>query len=526
MRLRRVLCVVVAAMISVAALLARPPAATSASGVRVSAVTSGSRVITVDSAAYTVKGYFYDPVAIGDQWLARTWSIDEPTCRMDAALMKGAGVNTIRLPYESTAPAHQAQYRACLDDFAAAGIGVLWLIQAPNGAQQGFQDTAQNTNAWATAYEQWIQTAIDAWATHPATLFWTIGNEYSHQCDDGSDCWYGTSSRVGVLDRLVQYAKAHDPNHIVGTSLTSGAWQLASANLPHLDFWAINSYWEVYSPTDPAGGPDYFTQLSNADPRPKMFSEWGADRYWCTPGLLTAANVTYSCETRTAPISGEDQAMQRDRMAAMWDNIAAHLATASNPNGAVSGGTAFMLADNWSYSVSTFTPSSPATHDVAGKLSYYQLLGNSYYAASEPDNWENAEWWGATTAAWHGQNFPRASTLAFDALASRWSATAPPAMSGLSVAMSGCTPTITWTTTEAATTEVQDAQEAVVLNGSGEMLQDNSIYLLAWNDQNLSTTHSATLTARPVNGAFLRLVPRSFTADGRSVTAAPIRVTC
>jgi hypothetical protein len=257
-----------------------------------------------------------------------------------------------------------------------------------------------------------------------------------------------------------------------------------------------------------------------------MLTEWGVDRYKCVPSALTyngqPGTFTTTCATfypsREAS-SREDQESQRTWVASQWDDMAPQVATSANPQGAVAGGTLFMFADPWS----KCELCSGAVHDVTGRVRG---------PIASPDGVENIEWFGVAHAHLRGQSEPRVTSLAFDALAARWAATAPPTLTGADVVQAPpCTSArVVWTTSEPASSEVQLAAFGEVFSDAGDMTADNSIFRRVAYDAALTTSHDVTITVTPGQSdravSAWKAVARSFTPDGRSATSAPLVFRC
>ena len=112
------------------------------------------RQILVNGSPYLIKGICYHPVPIGSE--KRSFE----TLSEDLVLIQEAGINTIRLysPVDDV---------AVLDEIARAGIKV---IVGFGYNQDGYFDILSGS---FTDY-------INTYKTHPAILFWELGNEYKY----------------------------------------------------------------------------------------------------------------------------------------------------------------------------------------------------------------------------------------------------------------------------------------------------------------------------------------------------------
>jgi hypothetical protein len=499
-----------------------------------SVTTASGKQILVDNTALVFKGYSYGPQWIGDQFLSptATWA-DPPTCQKDAVLMAAAGVTAVRIAYDENEAALHDQYIQCLNSFAANGIGVVWLINGTGGVEASVNNAGGA--AWLAAYQQRVSAAISALGAHPATLLWIIGNEISDHNGSASEIadsyyWYGCAAgagcgatRVGAVDGLLAAAQAADPKHLSGVTIDDAPGRLSTANLPHLQFWGLNHYFPA------AGAGTWFTDI-NVDARPKLLTEFGTDRYRCPRGKAFVPNkdnpnagISVSCATvagNPGASAGEDQQPQADWDGGDWDVIQANLAPSSGA-GSVVGGVAFMFSDLWSFSLGVFWPGSPVNHDVAGEY------GSGFTANNFPDGMFNSEWQGVSVAQLPGATETRMTTLAFDAMARRWAVTAPPTLSNLQFTVTGLlNAQVSWTTSEPATTEVQFAYCDTPHNGQ-DIVSDDGIYhypnpINGAPNPALTTSHSVQVGISL--GEPVRVAVRSFTGDGRSVTAAPFDV--
>jgi hypothetical protein len=495
-----------------------------AAGPRVVTVQPGTRTVLVDGSPFVFKGFNYIGSAIPDRWPTASFAEDLITCENDARLMAGAGVTAVRIWWNQVDSHLRERELACLDIFWSHGIGVVWTLVPPGGAP--------NTPGWTESYKVVLDEAISRFSLHPATLVWLLGNELeiSGGCDTPTcpDDVYGVKGgRVGVLDASLDYVKQRDQNHLVGTTICCPINRITTSNLPALDIWGMNHYPVLHT----AGGRAQFKATLDAIAtwdvtRPKIFTEQGVDRYWC---VMSAPDTRSSAACKTTPggsppsSSGEYQQPQADFHGTAWDIITPYLANGTD--GAVSGSTTFVLNDMWNRCALFCGGGNTATtHD----------LGNeSIFTAADGTN--SAEWWGVAHAIPLNATYTRSTTLAFDALARRWSSVAPPTMTSapqVSPRLSPCNYDggqafrfrARWTTSAPATSEVYLSMPGQALTGGGDAVADNSIYQPAASSSALTTTHDLAFEV-PWYGRGTVLV-RSFTATGQSVTSEPITLTC
>jgi hypothetical protein len=483
---------------------------TTAAGPTTSTVTSGTRVVNVNGQAFTAKGFLYWPAKVGEEWPANTWA-DGATCQNDARLMGAAGVTLLRVPFEDHEPAVHDAYIQCLDAFYANGISVLWLFGPP-----GQLEHIEDNDAFVQAYADKLATAVADVGDHPATAFWTVGNEIERS--NSGVLWLGdkNTNHPAMLEHLIQGLKTADGNrHIVGSTICCPIpFWLANANVPSLDFWGLNAYGQPYG-----DHVNFFNTINAADPRPKIITETGIDRYHCIPGLVQSNGIIATCKTsyKNQPShSGENQTEQRDWDVTVWDHIATSLSTPSNPGGALFGATFFMWSDLWWFSLGLLLPSSTVVHET---------IGASPWPA--PDNIINIEWHGVSNAQAPGLTEPRVTAIALDGLARRWAATAPPTLSNVRATTDGVTITVTWTTSEPATSEIQAGVNGEENRDGGDMRSDETLFRRVAYDAVLTTSHSVAFLAPTADpGVCEKVAVRSFTADGRHAAYPTLIVGC
>ncbi len=493
----------------------------------VTTVQSGTRIIDVNGQPFNAKGFVYWPAPIGEDLVVQSWA-DPTQCQQDARLLGGAGATLLRIPMEYATPILLSNYIACLDSFAANGIGVLWAINAPYGQEkpvstgqptlQQTVDAPVNSTALFPLYEQWIQQVVNDFGSHPATYFYHVNNEADGSVDgtcSTRDLWLGHQSptpQVGLADQLLAYTKSLDPNHLVTTviggcsdQVNSGTPQgLATFDLPHLDFWGINDYGVgSYQPQS-------FYDNLKLDPRPVIFTEFGEDRYSCRAPSL----VGFVCQSGYPYYSGEDQVSQGNWDTKAWNAIASNLATSSNPQGAVDGGLDFMYSDLWWYGL-PFVGFVTVEHDTIGSTPW-----------PSDDGVQNFKWWGVSAALLPGATQQRGTSLGFDAFADQWSTPAP-TISNVQVAVSRdattgtCTATVSWTTSAPTIGQLLAGVDLEIGNDGGDMVFDNTLFQDAGDDTVASTTHSFSV-GNITDQESYKFQPRSFTSTGASRTVAPI----
>ena len=259
--------------------------------------------IVVNDRPYLIKGICYHPVPKGSNERSFV-SIDQ-----DLSLMIEAGINTIRV----YAPIDDV---AILDKIHAAGIK---LIVGFGYNQGGVFDIASGS----------LLDYVTKYKTHPAILFWELGNEYNYHPEwfDGDiNNWYT------ALEKTAQLINALDANHPVSTAHGEIPTQEVLNENPSIDVWGVNVYrWDL-----PAS---LIEEWKSRSTKPLYFSEAGADSY------MTIEKDGYA--------AGENQKAQADATETILNQLF------EDPE-IVSGVTLFSFTDGW------WKAGNPNQQDVGG----------------------------------------------------------------------------------------------------------------------------------------------------------------
>ena len=259
--------------------------------------------IVVNDRPYIIKGICYHPVPKGSNERSFT-SIDQ-----DLSLMVEAGINTIRV----YAPIDDV---AILDKIHAAGIK---LIVGFGYNQGGIFDIASGS----------LLDYVTKYKTHPAILFWELGNEYNYHPEwfDGNiNNWYTT------LEKTAQMIHALDANHPVSTAHGEIPTQEVLNENPSIDVWGVNVYrWDLPG--------SLIAEWKSRSTKPLYFSEAGADSYMAIEKDGYAA--------------GENQKAQADATETILNQLF------EDPE-IVSGVTLFSFTDGW------WKAGNPNQQDVGG----------------------------------------------------------------------------------------------------------------------------------------------------------------
>ncbi len=259
--------------------------------------------IVVNDRPYIIKGICYHPVPKGSNERSFA-SIDQ-----DLSLMIEAGINTIRV----YAPIDDM---AILDKIHAAGIK---LIVGFGYNQGGIFDIASGS----------LLDYVTKYKTHPAILFWELGNEYNYHPEwfDGNiNNWYTT------LEKTAQMIHALDANHPVSTAHGEIPTQEVLNENPSIDVWGVNVYrWDLPG--------SLIAEWKSRSTKPLYFSEAGADSYMAIEKDGYAA--------------GENQKAQADATETILNQLF------EDPE-IVSGVTLFSFTDGW------WKAGNPNQQDVGG----------------------------------------------------------------------------------------------------------------------------------------------------------------
>ena len=259
--------------------------------------------IVVNDRPYLIKGICYHPVPKGSNERSFA-SIDQ-----DLSLMIEAGINTIRV----YAPIDDV---AILDKIHAAGIK---LIVGFGYNQGGVFDIASGS----------LLDYVTKYKTHPAILFWELGNEYNYHPEwfDGDiNNWYT------ALEKTAQLINALDANHPVSTAHGEIPTQEVLNENPSIDVWGVNVYrWDLPG--------SLIAEWKSRSTKPLYFSEAGADSY------MTIEKDGYA--------AGENQKAQADATETILNQLF------EDPE-IVSGVTLFSFTDGW------WKAGNPNQQDVGG----------------------------------------------------------------------------------------------------------------------------------------------------------------
>lgn len=201
------------------------------------------RNLLVNGDPYLIKGVCYHPVPIGSN------QRDFNSLSEDLALMKEAGINTLRL----YAPVDD---KKVLDEIHDAGMKVII----------GF---GYHQNAYFDILSGTFIDYVNKYKNHPAILFWELGNEYNYHPEwfEGDiKNWYASLNKASDL------IHQNDSGHPVATAHGELPDSLALSLCFNIDVWGMN----VYRWDNPES---IFPEWSAISTKPMYLSEAGADSY-------------------------------------------------------------------------------------------------------------------------------------------------------------------------------------------------------------------------------------------------------
>jgi hypothetical protein len=301
--------------------------------------------------AYVSKGVNWSPSSIGS---VQADAVAEfvKWYKTDFQLMAQMGVNTIRVYHDFGTGADAIKI---LDEMWRNGIKVIMTVDSP--AQGGSANLAN------------ISAVVNAYKNHPAILMWAVGNEWD------INKYYGTFSTLeqaaAFTEQAAQLIKSLDANHPVTTLIAdvnipgvhplsdesyAGAWSgpytkdIVNTLVPSVDVWGTNLY-------RGSSFQDAMAQWASISNEPVYIGEFGADSY-------------------DHRISAENQAMQAQMNAGLWDELYFNL-SAERTNGVALGALAFEWNDEW------WKSGSASSHTVSWETNYGQ-----------PDLTNDEEWFG------------------------------------------------------------------------------------------------------------------------------------
>lgn len=206
-------------------------------------VSLSGRKIVLNNTPYVIKGICYHPVPKGSN------KRDFGNLKQDLALMKEAGINTIRV-YE---PIEEIEV---LDEINNTGIKVIIGF--------GYNQSGKNDILSGTFLNY-----VNKFKNHKAILMWELGNEYNYHPE-----WFQGDIKNWYLamNNAAKIIQENDKNHPTTTAHGDLPDALALEMSPNIDVWGMNVYrWD--NPTS------IFKQWQSISTKPMYLSEAGGDSY-------------------------------------------------------------------------------------------------------------------------------------------------------------------------------------------------------------------------------------------------------
>lgn len=305
----------------------------SAGKVEIKRLENGHYQLLVDRRPFVVRGVCYNPIEIGASQDADFWSDTRKPWKIDGALMKKMGVNTVRFyqPGENI-EATRNVIRDLYDNYGIRSIMGHWLgfwnYPAPFYADKEFRDQVKAD----------VLAMVRNLKDEPGILLWVLGNENNYSFAGRVNAW--SSEEIDALkdpsaqieerariyysfvNELAQEIHSIDPLHPV--ALANGELKtldIANQVCQEVDLLACIIY------RGKSFG-NIFSNLRYVFDKPLLFIEFGCDAY-------------------NAYTEKEDQDIQAAFLKSQWQHIYANLA--KNPEGAGNclGGTMFEWSDEW-----------------------------------------------------------------------------------------------------------------------------------------------------------------------------------
>ena len=200
--------------------------------------------IYFNDSLYTIKGICYHPVPKGS---GNNRSFE--TLTQDLALMKEAGINTIRV----YAPIDDVNV---LDEINQAGIKVIIGF----GYNQGGKNDIESGT---------FINYVNTYKNHKAILMWELGNEYNYHPE-----WFGDDIKnwYKAMNDAADLIHKNDSNHPTTTAHGDLPDALALKMSPNIDVWGMN----VYRWDNPGS---IFQEWKAVSSKPMYLSETGGDSY-------------------------------------------------------------------------------------------------------------------------------------------------------------------------------------------------------------------------------------------------------
>ena len=347
---------------------------TGASSVKISE-NNGAYQLIVDGKPYLVRGVCYNPRPVGKDYEFNFWGDAGKPWLIDGALMKKAGINTVRLYRTGKDP---DQTRKVINELYTK-FGIRSLV----GSYLGFWSWPP-PNYSDAAFRQKIRTEVlemvRLYKDSPGVLMWVLGNENNYSFDRNVQRWSNAEIDAmtdkneqkramakiyySYINALALEIKKIDPNHpvVMGVGET-GSLEYAKEFAPDIDVIGMISY-------RGSSFGNLFRQIKQKFDKPVVMIEWGAD--------------SLNASTRQA-----DESSQANFIKLQWQEIEKNASTQKGVGNSL-GGTVFEWSDEW-WKGNENLPNTWTIQDTAAHWNN----ASYYYDSDVPGGMNmNEEWWG------------------------------------------------------------------------------------------------------------------------------------
>ncbi|MBN1869544.1 MAG: hypothetical protein JW847_03090 [Candidatus Omnitrophica bacterium] len=347
---------------------------------------------------FFVKGVAYSPIPVGRHPSDWGWGQsevdgidnifdDEKLLRRDFAFLKDMGCNTIRL-WKANSTFNKSNNRFpnfmtkrtldLADEYGIKVIPGFWIdTSLPKCSNYRMIYSAPDftKESIRAAYIKDFVKFVNQFKSHPAVLFWAIGNENNLHIDslnfEQMSSLYSLADDMAAAAHQAEGTSFHPVAFVNGDLAEIGEiiYDTLDSNLNHLDIWGANVY------RGNSFG-NLFNDYAQRSEKPFWISEYGLDSW---------NSLSYG-----APAAGgEDQDTQAQWIGNLWDEIAAN-------KDIVIGATVMEYSDEWwkpdewiskgGYnSTHDFFGTGPKDFDCNGSIDWYPPA---------PDNYFHQEWFG------------------------------------------------------------------------------------------------------------------------------------
>ncbi len=332
--------------------------------------------LLVNRRDYAIKGVCYNPVPIGEGYDYDFFNDPRKPWLVDGALMKQAGINTIRLyqPSDDT----EAVKELISDLYNKFGIRTIlgnWL------GFWNYPGPCYGDEEFCQCVKEEVLEMVRTYKDEPGILFWVLGNENNYTFDGRIRPW--STEEIDELEspmeqkheraklyysfvnQLAKEIKEIDPNHPVclGNGELIGL-EVANEVCPDIDMVGVIVYrGKTFG--------NMFKGVKNYFDRPIVFIEFGADSY-------------------DAYLDKEDQGMQSFFLEAQWVEIYKNMFRSKEGEGNCLGGFIFEWTDEW-WKHNEYNVQAWSEHDTTSNWS-----NGAYYFDIKAKNNKNMneEWFG------------------------------------------------------------------------------------------------------------------------------------